>query len=504
MPGWICALLVSAACATAGYCASQSVVQVVDAGSGRVLPGAVVHLANGEGQWEFETGSNGAAVLAGVSPGDYRIRIEKEWYVDPLDLEAEGRPQNIPGPDRGHLTLIALVRTVTISGEITGSDGRPLGGMSVLAVRRTEEGGRIGFSAVGLPAYTDDLGRFRLYRLPPGAYTVTAVPAATTAKSRVPGVVYFPGKRDISQADFLESQGGELGPIRIQAPPLLAGSIVGGVSGIPHDWPAPVAAVALIPLTGIHTPIAAALTDRSGRFSFESIPTGEYHLLSWGPVSGADLSAKPGVDAARFAAERLTVTEGGAIEAHLSLAPAIHLDINLPATACTGTGRLEASVDPWPTSWVYEGRQHSDGFALKGLPPGELRAAMPALDVACIFQGLKHPDRDSTPARLLRITAPGRLTASVIAGTSTVVGAVKFEGLSARVLHLGLWNLREQRFGGEARTAEDGSFRFERVPPGTYRVIPLTQQTPLNWRSSVFVVVEGQTIQTEITVTGDR
>lgn len=178
--------------------------RVIDASSGRGVPGAVVMIsggpaggfdmfsdglssrsgsAAGAGPQQVRTTQDGHFVFRGLRPGRYSLTAQKAGYVD----GAYGR--RIPnGADRS-LALaegerigtidIPVWRHAAIVGRVIDEAGEPVVGILVRAMRRAALAGRRQFVPAGIER-TDDRGIYRISRLAPGDYFVV-VPAAEVA-----------------------------------------------------------------------------------------------------------------------------------------------------------------------------------------------------------------------------------------------------------------------------------------------------------------------------------
>jgi len=174
--------------------------QVIDAATGRGVPGAVVMVSGGStggsnirsggvppafGSSDHDAGprqvratGDGQFVVRGLGPGRYSVTAHKGGYVD----GAYGR--RIPEGDARALVLaegertgnvdITLWKHAAIAGTVTDEAGEPVVGIEVRAVRRAFFGGRRQFVEAGADR-TDDRGEYRVSRLVPGNYVLTIV-----------------------------------------------------------------------------------------------------------------------------------------------------------------------------------------------------------------------------------------------------------------------------------------------------------------------------------------
>jgi hypothetical protein len=171
--------------------------QVIDAGTGRPVAGAIVSLgpASNPQSPRVLTGSDGRFVFRDLRRGEHTITVSKPGYVE----GAYGR--NRPGGPVAPLTLnenervgdavIRIWKHAAISGTVTDESGERLVGVQLRAFRRAVAGGRRRFIASS-SATTDDRGIYRIATLMPGDYIVAAIPRQTAVplslyRNRPPG-----------------------------------------------------------------------------------------------------------------------------------------------------------------------------------------------------------------------------------------------------------------------------------------------------------------------------
>ena len=169
--------------------------QVIDAGSGRAVPGAIVRLVGGTdrpipvapgsppGPPTVITNRDGRFVFRNLPAGSYNAIVTISGYTNGtfgrLRLDGPGRPILLAENERVVDATIRLWKQAAITGTVTDESGEPLIGVAVTALRRTTVGGRrrlVGSARVS----TDDRGIFRLAGLTPGDYLV-AVPMTVTS-----------------------------------------------------------------------------------------------------------------------------------------------------------------------------------------------------------------------------------------------------------------------------------------------------------------------------------
>ncbi len=153
---------------------------VVRIGSGEPLGKAQVVLRPERGRspvFGAVTDASGHFTLDGIQPGNYRLDIERDGYVDQeYGQVSPSRPGTVlvllPG-QKVKDVIISMVPTGTIAGRVFDEDGDPLVRATVRALRYVYQDGEKTLTQVD-QAVTNDLGEYRLYWLDPGDYIVSA------------------------------------------------------------------------------------------------------------------------------------------------------------------------------------------------------------------------------------------------------------------------------------------------------------------------------------------
>ncbi len=153
---------------------------VVRIGSGEPLRKAQVVLRPERGRspvFGAVTDASGHFTLDGIPPGNYRLDIERDGYVDQeYGQVSPSRPGTVlvllPGQQVSDV-IISMVPTGTIAGRVFDQDGDPLVRATVRALRHVYQDGEKTLTQVD-QAVTNDLGEYRLYWLDPGDYIVSA------------------------------------------------------------------------------------------------------------------------------------------------------------------------------------------------------------------------------------------------------------------------------------------------------------------------------------------
>jgi hypothetical protein len=189
---------------------------------------------------------------------------------------------------------VAAAQTGVITGVVTDASGAPLVGIRVQAVgRRKRWSGPYYEIPTGKPDETDDRGRFRLYYLPSGRYTVAAIPASAPPPGRpMPPAgtrhlrTYAPGTTILADADMVTVGARGEESLSVRVTPARFTTVSGWVTtsdGTPaadfEVWLQ--GGPAALGYSGVHggfmtTMTASARTAKDGSFTLSEVPNGVY------------------------------------------------------------------------------------------------------------------------------------------------------------------------------------------------------------------------------------
>ncbi len=474
-------------------------VSVSDASSGRPISGAAVQIsAGGVTVLESETDSEGQAEFAGIQDGAYRLRVTKPGYADLLDSDGLGRRVIVSSANRTAIS-VRMNRTVAISGQVMNAQGRPLQGAKVVAIVRRSARGRLRLVPLGGGAPTDDAGRYRLFGLPPGHYSVAVVPTEEVMGAGVCAPVYYPGTSDPSKALFFGLQAGDvMTSADLSVGDIGAVSLSGSVSSVPKEWNGGRAAVSLATGGDAQIGITTSLTAADGAFSFRGVPPGEYQLTAWGPISDwGPTGPKAGANA-RAASRALTVSVGGDQQVDLELRPLVTVDGRFvwdrQATGdlrCGGTGRVEfLSQDGWLDVWSPAVSVSGDRFTVHGLPPGRYTVTLPELGHSCSLTSLLVGS-EVAPGGIAMVDGSAPLTLRIGAGTGEVAGQVSGGDDRLTTGMVLLVSADREEPPRAAHLDEGGRYRFERVPAGEYYLTAVKELNSMDYMDPVVVANTG-------------
>ena len=357
----------------------------------------------------------------------------------------------------------------TISGTLTGEDGKPLAGVRVTAMVVPDTAATSDETLVLVNlARTDDQGRYRLENVPPGRYFITA------GFVNVP--TYYPGVTARSDATIVEMHAGASLPgmdFSAASPSSIGGAISGRVAL--SDFPdaqqlvlsgRPVNAGTAI--TRLQTPIGD-----DGTFVFPKVPSGAYSLRVLGPgnlifgsagtttveVADRDVEVQVKSDVS-FVVGRIVTADGGLLPALPSENNSQIMVRSLRPNGSESTGiqtggmfvlrrvqgEMSIGVDNLPLGYTVK----SITYGARELVSGALRIDGPPVGEILITLDVKRP---------------GDVQGVRVSGSAINLPAELFVQKTPRML---------LTFSGgpllETSLEKDGSFRFAKVPPGVYTI----------------------------------
>jgi protocatechuate 3,4-dioxygenase beta subunit len=188
--------------------------RVVAAATGRPLRRARISVSSPElGQAASRTTSTDLAgnfEIKDLAPARYRVSVSRSGYL-PLEYGQrrpgeQGRPVQVADAQSVERIDFALPRMSVISGRVSDESGEPMEGVTVIASRSLYYEGQRRLVPI-TTATTDDEGEFRLQKLPPASYVVSASTKETwtvvnAGKETVFGYAptYFPGMTAAGEA----------------------------------------------------------------------------------------------------------------------------------------------------------------------------------------------------------------------------------------------------------------------------------------------------------------
>jgi hypothetical protein len=417
--------------------------------------------------------SAGKFEFYGVAPGSYRLMAEHAGYPKTLygarNAWAPGSVLTLRASQALTDLNVRMIPQAVISGKVLTGDTPYY--TSIYLLQERYQGGRKQWTRVTSAGAEPD-GSFSINKLTPGRYYVAA--DIRGSGPAVPGqpperfvLTYYPGVTDIASAEAIDLRSGQTladlhWPMSKAAPVAVTGSIL--------RKPTNVARVAVI----LSSPDSAGsvlmgLTPTGDMFRLESVPPGAYSLSVVDMASGS----------MRVLAQRsLQVSTGDINGVTLDLDPsagphgAIQFEGGMPAGA-----KLTVQLKPVDGSTYYpQADVKADGaFAISGSVFGAYRVEIQGMPPNTYIKSAVFGEKDALSPLVFAGAGGEEKFAIVIApGAARISGVVRDEKGKAldgvvtlipdppQPQRTSLYQLVE--------TGENGSFQFQGVRPGKYRL----------------------------------
>jgi hypothetical protein len=180
---------------------------------------------------------------------------------------------------------IALLRWGTVTGKVLDERGDAVQGATVRTLHIRYEVGRRRLVPAGGTSLTDDLGRYRLFSVPPGAYVVTAA-VGDVQSTDVPGYAraFYPGTSDPGRAQFVSvALAQDLSGIDISLSRTrtarIAGQLINAAGA--RAFGGSLTLVASQRSGALTNVPVGARVQPDGRFEFPNVPPGQYLIQSY-------------------------------------------------------------------------------------------------------------------------------------------------------------------------------------------------------------------------------
>jgi protocatechuate 3,4-dioxygenase beta subunit len=455
------------------------------------------------------TDVNGRFTIRSIQPGAYTVVVQAEGYFGATG-EVDGsatrtaRTVQIAEGQQSDVGVLKMVAGSTISGRISGTDGHPVAGATVEALRASYIRGRLAFTPVK-SVKTDDLGEYRLFWLPPGAYYVRGVFRSNADAGRERYArVFFPGipEEDAAPPILVRSAAEMSGiDIRIPVTPITGVTISGQVTAEEPDADMRVTSIHVVPrdrrvllVDDTVDKFENLAPDTSlGRFEIRNVPPGEYNMVLVTRYRGRIRPVSVPMDVDNRDTNIVTT-----LRPAFDLSGRVTLDTDSPGAAV-----LKDSIQLVPT----EAMPGMDSFAISPNPQtGEF--TVPALPVGKYAIQLGSPFRspDTYLANVKRgddavfdsgLTIGGNLReplevmlksrGGILSGV--VTDPTRLRPFAYATVVLVPEKTRRQNFAlyKHALAGEDGSFVFTGIPPGDYKLFAWASITAGAWENAIFL-----------------
>lgn len=450
------------------------------------------------------TDADGRFAFRDISPGSYRVHVQRQGFLPGeygrRTAGGTGIPVVLSASSPSVSIVVSLIQTAVIAGRVL-DEGRPVRDAIVRALRSTV---RDGARTLAMTAYatTDDLGRYRLYGLPPGTYVVAGAPAAAP---RIEGSTYVvpvvPSNANGNRREIRTPLGEVIGsgavassaftdtvflPVFYPATTdeanaatiqLRAADEVGGI-----DLPVvrvPTSRISGRVLTAEGAPAAGAqvnvtsvpgvLAGPRGEFELTAVPPGVHRIVS--RTTGEYGSETVSVGGEDISGIEIRLRAGTTITGHVTV-----LDPP-PGFPDRDPGRLSVGFIGGPTTTGLRGVGADGAFSIENVQPGEYRLRVfYRREIVPISARHGAADVLTSPVRIDASSAKLPLEIVVTLGTGTVEGRVlnaRGEPVAGTVVALVPDAPFRDRSGlyRTAMTDADGRARLDEVPPGEYTVL---------------------------------
>ncbi len=451
------------------------------------------------------TDAEGRFQITGLEPAAYRLRAFAPGYVDGLSVEGSARDYFRPGES----ATLRLIKGGVITGVVTDQTGAPLAAVRVHVSRVPDADGR-DTRKRDVPvrdASTDDRGVYRVYGLEDGAYLVSVVGGSGLFNSNRNFKVdepptFYPSSSRAAATKVVVVAGQEVAGINIRRSGLRGYTVNGVVEGATSKG----SGVALLDAATGETIETATLSSGERAFTFDGVPDGDYDL-----VARAGAGDETSVSTPRRVTLKGRDLSGVvlALQRTVALAGRVVKPTTQPAQGATCDGVRATGLREVVVNLRREEESGESAAARPGNPPAV--EAAPDADGAFAFGGLRPghyalgldiPGRGTFLRSISADTdAPGRASvAQASDGRLSLTAGVRAERLTI-VLGEGAAELRGRVRAGEgtklppallvylvpaaadsaddplrfavASASDEGTFVFEHVAPGGYRLIAL-------------------------------
>lgn len=433
------------------------------------------------------TEADGRFVFEAVTPGSYGLSAERTGYLrQSYSASRTARGSSAVSVASGQSVTgleIKLMPHAVVAGKVLDADGEPMQGATVSVMKVNSLGGRVRVAPMEAEV-SNDLGEFRIYRLPAGRYYVMASrsrrmgPEESTKNGQRESYVttYYPGSTDVAGATAVEvSAGQEVNGLAIQLRRMPVFRVSGNVVNAPAGTRLTSMRVMLrgagqdaVQMMG---PTSSSGVRGDGIFVLDGVQPGQYVLAAMSmdrePVNLGSLQLTVGtsnIDELTFPlSEPATVVGTVRMENGELLSNAGGARVQLAVTNPMFGSRKDAQLKDDGTFRIERVSREQAYVVIAGLPGG-----MWVRSVKMGNQELGNGLLDLAGAGAL---VPLEVVISdkvgVVEGTASMEGKAAGEGLVTLVpvpYPMGRSDLVRS-----TNITESGAFRLQGVPPGDYR-----------------------------------
>ncbi len=440
------------------------------------------------------TDASGHFLFDKVEPGKYHLSVRRNRYArQSYGQKSPSSPGTVLSVSKGqHIKdiIFRLQPGAVVTGQVVDEDGEPMPYVMISAMKYRYLRGKRELIPAGGIAYTNDLGEYRLFGVPPGKYYIQAVSrsrmmmggvtrmssAGKKEESSYP-TLFYPGVLDPSQTTPIELRAGEeRGSIDFRLTRVRAvhvkGRVIAGLGRLP-------------------TSVMITLTSREGGFSslsqryFNAVDskTGEFELRGVQPGSYMLNAMTRNADGRLFARQPLDIGSENIEGVTLVLAPGrtvsgqITWDGQPPRNAVLSELRVTLAPKGGGFYGYGQGLVHEDGsFSAENMAPGAYQITVRGMPPDAYLKEVRYGDQDVL-ASGLNLEQGGGASLKVVIGLKggTISGSAvdkthqPQQGATVVLVPEKSKRNRDDLFK-TANTDQYGHFTLRGIAPGEYRI----------------------------------
>ena len=462
-------------------------VKLISMGAARKDESAVTDAA---GRFEFTA----------LPPGNYALAASREGF-DSATKRGGMQLQRLTlaaGEEKND-AVIRLTPYGVVTGRILDEDGDPIRQIQVrtMVYRYTAAGRRLVNRG---SAFTNDLGEYRIYDLPPGHYYLKAGSTESmgggTEESY--GASYFPGTPDSAAASPIEVEAGRtLEGLNLTLHPMRIANIRGRVMNPGSGG----VTVGLFKVTedGGTSATNTSLEDKGGKFELKGVSPGPYTLTAASTVGGQRYSANMQI--------QVGVADLEGIELHLQPPMEIAGQIRIEGQAGDKLSKVDIVLDSGrgAQSMAGDTAKKDGSFVFQGLEPGVYQVSAQAPG-DLYLKAVHWSDRDvmQSGVDLTQGAADSRLVVVLSANGGQIDGVVQDDQSApaavAIVTLVPSGGARSKSLFKWAMTSPAGHFHIDGIAPGSYKLFAWEDADPdqLRYDPDILKALDSQAQSVEI------
>jgi hypothetical protein len=442
-----------------------------------------------------QTGDDGSYEISELPAGQYRVVAAKPGYIRGGYGQREetdpSTPVDVADAQTRTRIDVVLQRNSNVTGRVVDEYGDPVENVAVTLSQIKFLGGRKRLVTVSAMSgrTTDDLGRYRVYSVPPGDYVVSASVGQVVAFQPSTGVsgyalTYFPSTPNPREAQFVSvPRALDVTGIDFVLVPIQTATVSGrkiGADGEPFGG-----SLTITPSQRsgalVTEPAGARIYD-DGRFEFPNVAPGDYVIQGDQGKSGQDREGQ-------FASAFVTVDGANVPDVLLQSAPGSTISGRVifegdgPTVQSLTITTSRADFDRTPNSTAQADVRQDLRFAMAGirgprritvgrLPSGWMLKSVTAngVDVTDVPLPFGSPDQSLTDVQVVVTSQVTELSGTVADGRGDLATSYT---LLVFPVDRDRW-YPGSRYFRRAGPGSGGNFSVRGLPPADYYVAPMT------------------------------